>query len=382
MKKNLIIEKRHLRKVMLTALLLLAAGCGKSCIPENITGPEFKLAGSYQIVQPGCLKAEDYVENMADILEIAEVSIGFLSFVKREDLTVMSDEELGQNAVSGEENLLFEEGMKFSESMDVTEDGVYDAQIGVMDTGGNIHTIACTFYVDGTAPRITGLKYQEIEVEDPSAEFEISVDNLKIYDAFDGDLMDADQSELEIVSNKDGAWTEKGFSETFTATVTTADRAGNFSECSVQILAFWDSTGAVQELFTDIQAKESADTPEKNVSVSNGYRQDLARQMLDFVNSARTEEGLNTLSWDSSLEDLAMGRAQQIVLDFSHNGLPDWAGENIFKGGIDNAVVRAHEWWMNSEGHRANILYGPYTRIGIACYCHEGKFYWVENFGL
>lgn len=382
MKKNLIVRRRHLLKVMLFALLLSVTGCGKSGIPEDITGPEFKLAGSYQIVQPGCLKAEDYVENMAGILEISEVSIGFLSFVKREDLTVMSDEELGQNAVSGEENLLFEEGMKFSESVDVTEDGVYDAQIGAMDTGGNIRTIACTFYVDGTAPRITGLKYQEIEVEDPSAEFEISVDNLKIYDAFDGDLMDAEASELEIVSNGDAEWTEKGLSETFTAMVTTEDRAGNFSECSVSILVFWDSTRAVQELLADIREKESANTPAKNASVSNGYRQDLAQQMLDFVNSARAEEGLNALSWDSSLEELAMSRAQQIVVDFSHDSLPDWAGENIFKGGIDNAVARAHGWWMNSEGHRANILYGSYTRIGIACYCYEGKFYWVENFGL
>ena len=83
----------------------------------------------------------------------------------------------------------------------------------------------------------------------------------------------------------------------------------------------------------------------------------------------------------STLEELAKRRAQEIVSNFSHDGCPGYAGENIFREGIaSTSVARPHEWWMNSPGHRTNILLPEYTRIGISCYTFDGHNWWVENF--
>ena len=52
------------------------------------------------------------------------------------------------------------------------------------------------------------------------------------------------------------------------------------------------------------------------------------------------------------------------------------AGENIARGyRTPEAVVEA---WMNSEGHRANILSAKYTKIGIG-YVADGN-YWTQMF--
>jgi uncharacterized protein YkwD len=58
------------------------------------------------------------------------------------------------------------------------------------------------------------------------------------------------------------------------------------------------------------------------------------------------------------------------------------AGENIAAGyGSPEAVVQA---WMNSEGHRGNILNRSYAEIGVGYYEGSGKFpsYWVQDFGV
>jgi uncharacterized protein YkwD len=58
------------------------------------------------------------------------------------------------------------------------------------------------------------------------------------------------------------------------------------------------------------------------------------------------------------------------------------AGENIAAGyGSPEAVMQA---WMNSEGHRGNILNRGYAEIGVGYYSGAGKFpsYWVQDFGV
>ena len=39
------------------------------------------------------------------------------------------------------------------------------------------------------------------------------------------------------------------------------------------------------------------------------------------------------------------------------------------------------ESWMNSSGHRANILSSDFTLIGVGFYESGGEYYWVQNFG-
>ena len=54
-------------------------------------------------------------------------------------------------------------------------------------------------------------------------------------------------------------------------------------------------------------------------------------------------------------------------------------GENIAMGQRSSAEVINS--WMNSSGHRANILNPGYTRIGVAAYTTpEGTIYWCQQF--
>lgn len=120
---------------------------------------------------------------------------------------------------------------------------------------------------------------------------------------------------------------------------------------------------------------------------TEGYS--LAYQVLDAVNAERAAVGLGPLSMDEDLMEAAMQRAAETVVHFSHTR-PDGRacftvsakanGENIASGSSTAAGVM--DQWMNSEGHRANILDGSWNSIGIGCYrANNGVTYWVQLFG-
>lgn len=55
------------------------------------------------------------------------------------------------------------------------------------------------------------------------------------------------------------------------------------------------------------------------------------------------------------------------------------AGENIaytYSGSADEVM----KLWMNSSGHKANILNGGFTKIGIGVYKSGDRYYWVQIF--
>jgi len=113
-----------------------------------------------------------------------------------------------------------------------------------------------------------------------------------------------------------------------------------------------------------------------------------AQQILDLVNGERAAEGLRPLAMDSTLMDAATIRAVESITYFSHTRpdgsscitvSPNLAGENIAVGFGDPALVV--EGWMNSTGHRANILNSSYGCVGIACVYYNGNWYWAQSFG-
>ena len=119
------------------------------------------------------------------------------------------------------------------------------------------------------------------------------------------------------------------------------------------------------------------------------YEQEVVR----LVNEIRMEKGLRPLQEDWELSRVARFKSRDMADNryFSHNsptyGTPfqmirafgltfRTAGENIAYGQrTPQAVVDA---WMNSSGHRANILNAAYTRIGVG-YVAEGR-YWTQMF--
>ena len=119
----------------------------------------------------------------------------------------------------------------------------------------------------------------------------------------------------------------------------------------------------------------------------------FAQQVVTLVNAERAKEGLAPLTMDAKLSDAALIRAKETQISFSHtrpNGTSfstvlaesgisyRGAGENIAYGQqTPEAVVTA---WMNSPGHRANIMNASYTTIGVGCYMAGNTPYWAQLF--
>lgn len=120
-----------------------------------------------------------------------------------------------------------------------------------------------------------------------------------------------------------------------------------------------------------------------------GYRSySYAWQVLSLVNQERAKVGLPALTMDQELLDAAMQRAYEIAIYFDHqrpNGEMCFSatekmyGENIAAGQMSPAFVM--DSWMNSAGHRGNILGENYASIGIGEVSVNGICYWVQCFG-
>ncbi|MGZ9585400.1 CAP domain-containing protein [Paenibacillus marinisediminis] len=118
---------------------------------------------------------------------------------------------------------------------------------------------------------------------------------------------------------------------------------------------------------------------------------EYAAQVAELVNQERAAAGLSPLTVDSKLSDVAMLKAKDMYDNnyFDHqsptygspfdmmqaNGITyRTAGENIAKG--QRSPQEVMDAWMNSAGHRQNILNSSYTKIGVAYYNGE----WVQEF--
>ncbi|MBM6905029.1 S-layer homology domain-containing protein [Collinsella tanakaei] len=115
---------------------------------------------------------------------------------------------------------------------------------------------------------------------------------------------------------------------------------------------------------------------------------DEAFEVLDIVNQHRTAEGLRPLTMDAELLAVAMQRAAETVVSYSHtrpNGTVCFTasskmfGENIATGQWTAAEVM--DDWMHSTGHRENIMNSSYASIGVGCFqAQDGALYWVQCF--
>lgn len=130
-----------------------------------------------------------------------------------------------------------------------------------------------------------------------------------------------------------------------------------------------------------------------NGSGQSGNKNSAANQVLSLTNKYRSQNGLGALKLDSELCRVAQAKADDMAAKgyFSHQsptyGSPAdmlkafgvsyrYMGENIAKGynGADSVM----QGWMNSQGHRANILGANFTRLGVG-YNATAKT-WVQLF--
>lgn len=134
--------------------------------------------------------------------------------------------------------------------------------------------------------------------------------------------------------------------------------------------------------------------PGSGQSGTNSTQDEFASQVVKLVNQERAKAGLGVLAVNTSAAKAAQTRAREIATSFSHTR-PDGssfstaldsaganysqAGENIAAG--QKSPEEVMEAWMNSAGHRANILNESFTEIGVGHYKDaSGKDCWTQLF--
>ncbi len=145
---------------------------------------------------------------------------------------------------------------------------------------------------------------------------------------------------------------------------------------------------------------EQPETPEQDITPDyggsgniQGSVSEFERRVVELVNVERAKEGLSALTLNEELSDVAREKSSDMQRNgyFSHTsptyGSPfdmlrrfgisyNTAGENIAMGySSPEAVVNG---WMNSAGHRANILNSSFSDIGVG-YISNGN-YWTQLF--
>ncbi|MEN0065344.1 MAG: CAP domain-containing protein [Myxococcota bacterium] len=120
----------------------------------------------------------------------------------------------------------------------------------------------------------------------------------------------------------------------------------------------------------------------------------FACEVIELVNAERSSRGMAPYGYNAELALAAYLHAQDMSLQnyFSHTSLDGRRfderieqagydafprGENIAQGYTTPEDVMVG--WMNSPGHRANILDGMATELGVGFY--PSGNYWVQNFG-
>ena len=126
----------------------------------------------------------------------------------------------------------------------------------------------------------------------------------------------------------------------------------------------------------------------------SGNLQAEARQIFALANEARTQAGVGRLDWDPALADAALKHCERMAAEgpiaHQYGGEADLttrtaeAGahfsvieENVALGPSADAI---HEAWMQSPGHRANLLSPDVDRVGVAVVAARGVLYAVADY--
>lgn len=150
------------------------------------------------------------------------------------------------------------------------------------------------------------------------------------------------------------------------------------------------TTQAVTEKPTEATTERQTET-----TTVNQASKSMEEQVVDLVNKERAKQGLQALKINSNVSKVAQVKSEDMrdKKYFDHTsptyGSPfdmlkqfninySYAGENIARGQkTAEAVVTA---WMNSEGHRKNILSANFTEIGVGYATGGSGPYWTQLF--
>lgn len=137
------------------------------------------------------------------------------------------------------------------------------------------------------------------------------------------------------------------------------------------------------------------------VQENASFNAEIEQLIFNKVNEERTKAGVPALSYNSTMETYARVKSKDMgVRNYFDHVDPDgemitaqmardgvsynaW-GENIaYIGGVSDAAALAEQFmtnWMNSDGHRANILSPNFTSIGVGVYKSGNRYYATQEF--
>ncbi len=136
------------------------------------------------------------------------------------------------------------------------------------------------------------------------------------------------------------------------------------------------------------------DIPESDSGNNDSVTVSEIEKVVALVNKYRAENGLSPVVSDAQLSKAATIRSSELSTLFSHTR-PDGtrcftvldqlsisyrgAGENIASG--QTSAEQVMNDWMNSSGHRANILSESFKNIGVGLYVDDsGRYHWTQLF--
>ncbi|MET9774985.1 CAP domain-containing protein [Streptomyces sp. NPDC006367] len=144
-------------------------------------------------------------------------------------------------------------------------------------------------------------------------------------------------------------------------------------------------------------SRTATKTPEQKAGASTTVSGQAvaAAQVVKLVNDERAKAGCSPVAANSALSELAADYSQAMAEQgfFDHTdpsgatpwdraeaaGISDLGGENIARGQADAQAVM--DAWMDSPGHRANILNCDFRTLGVGVHFGPGGPWWTQNFG-
>lgn len=133
-------------------------------------------------------------------------------------------------------------------------------------------------------------------------------------------------------------------------------------------------------------------TPSTNSQNARAGTVDLEREFFDLINSERTRRGLRALTYHAGLTEVARNHSQDMASQgrLHHNtdelgsaefnrkmGNPEMVGENVGQG---PSVDWLHSAFMDSPGHRSNIMESRYTSMGIGVVVKDDTIWVTQDF--
>ncbi|MFF4958567.1 CAP domain-containing protein [Streptomyces sp. NPDC001222] len=155
------------------------------------------------------------------------------------------------------------------------------------------------------------------------------------------------------------------------------------------------SPAATQTATTAPPAKKHEKKPKTHVPPQKSAATSTAAAVLDLVNQERAKAGCTPVTASNELTKLAQAFSDDMATRnfFDHTdpegkdpwdraavlGITDLGGENIARG--QTTAEDVMDAWMNSPGHRANILNCDFRTLGVGVHLGTGGPWWTQDFG-